>query len=142
MQASSSVLGRLLSMSAICQAQVRLSHVILRANQICLFNPSKPKSQGNLILSFDWSIIIIFTSVCFTYATLSLTFSLVIDSFTPGRRTGSSFFQILYQQSQQNMVIMVIIVHNHGFFYHLGATQERKKQLFSNFSFPVRDTKN
>ena len=138
-----------------------------------------------------------------------------IDSFTPGRRTGSSFFQILYQQSQQNMVLLsfvgiqkiwiftkfggcsskiepatpisilkfkrawqtqffshtlqilvndrffighqmifysifcisnrkaeiwekllfpflsspqvVIIVHNHGFFYHLGATQEKKK---------------
>ena len=140
---------------------------------------------------------------------------LPIDSFTPGQRTGSSFFQILYQQSQQNMVLLsfvdiqkiwiftkfggcsskiepatpisilkfkrawqtqffshtlqilvndrffigrqmifysifcisnrkaeiwekllfpflsspqvVIIVHNHGFFYHLGATQEKKK---------------
>ena len=37
---------------------------------------------------------------------------------------------------------VVIIVHNHGFFYHLGATQEKKNHLFSNFSFPVRDTKN
>ena len=140
---------------------------------------------------------------------------LSIDFFTPGRRTGSSFFQIEYQQSQQNMVLIsfvdiqkiciftkfggfsskikpatpiltlkfkrawqtqsfshtlqilvndrffighqmifysifcisnrkaeiwerllfpflsspqvVIIVHNHGFFYHLGATQEKKK---------------
>ena len=37
---------------------------------------------------------------------------------------------------------VVIIVHNNGIFYHLGATQEKKKWLFSNFSFPVRDTKN
>ena len=32
-----------------------------------------------------------------------------IDSFTPGRRTGSSFFQILYQQSQQNMVLISFV---------------------------------
>ena len=32
-----------------------------------------------------------------------------IDSFTPGRRTGSSFFQILYQQSQQNMVLLSFV---------------------------------
>ena len=42
-----------------CQAQLRLSHVIHRTNQIRLFNLSKPKSQGSLILPFDWSIIII-----------------------------------------------------------------------------------
>ena len=41
-----------------CQAQFRLSHVILRTNNICLFNPSKPKSHGSLIPPFDWSIII------------------------------------------------------------------------------------
>ena len=32
-----------------------------------------------------------------------------IDSFTPGRRTGSSFFQILYQQSQQNMCLLSFV---------------------------------
>ena len=34
---------------------------------------------------------------------------LYIDSFTPGRRTGSSFFQILYQKCQQNMVLLSIV---------------------------------
>ena len=40
-----------------CQAQLRLSHMILRANQIRLFNPSKPKSHESIILPFDWSVI-------------------------------------------------------------------------------------
>ena len=35
----------------------RLSHMILRANQIRLFNPSKPKSHESIILPFDWSVI-------------------------------------------------------------------------------------
>ena len=35
--------------------------------------------------------------------------ALTIESFTPGRRTGSSFFQILYQQSQQNMVLISFV---------------------------------
>ena len=34
---------------------------------------------------------------------------LYIDSFTPGRRTGSSFFQIQYQQSQQNVVLLSFV---------------------------------
>ena len=34
---------------------------------------------------------------------------LAIDSFTPGRRTGSSFFQILHQQSQQKMVLLSFV---------------------------------
>ena len=33
----------------------------------------------------------------------------VIDAFTPGRRTGSSFFQILCQQSQQDMVLLLFV---------------------------------
>ena len=47
------------------QVQLRLSHVILRANQFRLFNPSKPRSQGNSILQFDWSIGIDFTLFLF-----------------------------------------------------------------------------
>ena len=34
---------------------------------------------------------------------------LIIDSFTPGQRTGSSFFQNLCQQSQQNMVLLSFV---------------------------------
>ena len=40
------------------QAQLRLNHVIRRANQICLFNPNKHKAQESLILLFDLLIII------------------------------------------------------------------------------------
>ena len=35
-----------------------------------------------------------------------------------------------------------VIVHNHDFLYQVGDTLEKKKQYFSNFSFPVTDTKN
>ena len=35
--------------------------------------------------------------------------TLSIDSFTPGWRTGSSFFQILYRQSQQDMVLLSFV---------------------------------
>ena len=38
--------------------------------------------------------------------------------------------------------IWYVIVHNHDFLYHMGDTLWGKRQFFSNFSFPVTDTKN
>ena len=34
-----------------------------------------------------------------------------------------------------------VIVHNHDFLYQVGDTLQKKRQIFSNLSFPVTDTK-
>ena len=49
-------------------------------------------------------------SIRFRWWSLSnISIGFVIDSFTPGRRAGSSFFQILYKQSQQNRVLLSFV---------------------------------
>ena len=37
--------------------------------------------------------------------------------------------------------IWYVIVHNHDFLYQVGDTLQKKRQIISNFSFPITDTK-
>ena len=62
--------------------------------------------------------------------------------YHPWRPDWSKGLTFLFWLISVTRHVWKILVHNNGIFYHLGPTQEKKKWLFSNFSFPVRDTKN
>ena len=65
-------------------------------------------------------------STCKEHVDYMLRTCWAIDSFTPGRRTGSSFFQILYQQSQQNIILLSFVeIHKIWIFTKFGVCSSK-----------------